>query len=77
VVHDAQSGRISLYSDGKSVLVKSLKDTNPIDLSELVFGNWGYSQEPRNFVGVVDELAILRRALREEEMAALYESGRP
>ena len=46
-----------------------LDDAHPLKLRQLVIGNWGFTTEPRNLSGRMDELAVFKRALSDEEIA--------
>ena len=92
VTYDAATGRVFHYRDGRKVGEGIFKHHLPAVLDELQFGNWGAdASDPsaawikgqkqntrlRNFVGRLDELNILSRALAPEEIARLYEIGKP
>jgi hypothetical protein len=92
VTYDAATGRVFQYREGRKVGEGIFKHHLPAVLDELQFGNWcadasdpssawskGQKQNTRlrNFVGRPDELNILSRALPPEEIARLYEIGKP
>jgi len=70
VVHDPSAHRVRHYLNGSLIEELPLDDATPLKLRQLVIGNWGFSSEPRNLVGRMDELAIFRRALDETEIRA-------
>ncbi len=89
--YDAISGQVHHYRDGEMVGSGTLATAAPILLKDMEFGNWGArrdqpenswmklqdkSLDTRNFVGRLDELVILKRALSSEEIAAHCHSGR-
>jgi hypothetical protein len=63
VVHDPANRRVRHYLDG------ALLKEDPLKLRQLVIGNGGFTSEPRNFSGRMDELAVFNRALSDEEIA--------
>jgi hypothetical protein len=77
VVADATGGKIRHFINGLCISEQNFGDALPLDLNELVIGNWGYTREPSSFIGRMDELAIYRRALGSAELARLYEEGKP
>lgn len=77
VVHDPSSQRVRLYSNGVRVADHPMQISSPLDLEHVVFGNWGFNKEQRNFVGALDEVAIFTRALSDSEIAAHYAATHP
>jgi predicted dinucleotide-binding enzyme len=90
--YDAATGVVQHYCDGQAVGRTVLKSRTPAVLGPASFGNWDadpstpdaawvqdqlHNQKVRNFVGRLDDLAILARALSAREIATLYESGKP
>lgn len=91
--YDSATGDVRHYCDGHLAGSGTLHHRRPAVLGNVEFGNWGAdsgssptnqwwksqpaSQRVRNFVGRLDALTILRRALSSEEITALHESGRP
>ena len=91
--YDSTSGTVTHYCDGYPVGTGVFQHRRPAVLGQVEFGNWGadsgssptsqwWSDQPasirvRNFVGRLDSLHILRRALTAGEIAALYDQGRP
>jgi hypothetical protein len=88
--YDAKTGQVLHYRDGHKVGEGIFKKKLPAVLNELEFGNWGADpsdpsaawvknqpRNPRNFVGRLDELNILARVLAPQEIARLYEIGKP
>ena len=69
VVHDPANHRVRHYLDGALVKENPLDNAHPLKLRQLVIGNWGFTTEPRNFAGRMDELAVFKRALSDEEIA--------
>ena len=69
VVHDPDNKRVRHYLDGALVRENPLDDSHPLKLRQLVIGNWGFTTEPRNFAGRMDELAVFKRALSDEEIS--------
>ena len=74
VVHDPATQRVRHYLNGELVKELPLLDATPLRLRELVIGNWGYTREPRNLVGRIDELAVFNRALNAAEVRSLVHS---
>jgi hypothetical protein len=77
VVHDPSGERVRLYSDGVRVADHPIKDFTHMDLEHVVFGNWGFSKDQRNFVGCMDEIAIFSRALSDSEISARFSASHP
>lgn len=90
--YNCASGALNHYRDGILVGGGSLQHRLPIVLGQLEFGNWGAdgtaydnkwvkqqpkNQQTRNFVGRLDQLTILSRALNSQEVWNLFEVGRP
>ena len=69
VVHDPVNKRVRHYLDGALVRENPLDDSHPLKLRQLVIGNWGFNTEPRNFAGRMDELAVFKRALSDDEIS--------
>jgi hypothetical protein len=69
VVHDPTNHRVRHYLNGALVKENPLDDAHPLKLRQLVIGNWGFTTEPRNLSGRMDELAVFNRALSDEEIA--------
>jgi hypothetical protein len=90
--YDSVSGDVSHYRDGRLIGRNQFPQRIPVDLGELEFGNWGAdgnsadnswvltqtaAMRKRNFVGRLDQLCLLARALKFEEIVHHYEAGRP
>ena len=90
--YDSATGEVVHYKDGRAVGNTRLANPLPVVLDGMDFGNWaarpdqpewawermvqtGYAV--RNFVGRLDEFALLSRALTAEEIHRLYETGAP
>ena len=88
--YDSVTGDIVHYKDGRAVGSGHVENHLPVALDGMDFGNWaarpdqpdwgwermaqnGYAV--RNFVGRLDELALLARALTAGEIRRLYETG--
>ncbi len=67
---DANANRISLYRDGTIVDQTTRPSDIPPGDSTLHFANW--NMNGRLFTGDLDDVAIWRRALTAQEVAALY-----
>ena len=90
--YDSATGLVTHYRDGQPCGSGRFAHHLPAVLGPVEFGNWGAdpaspdtawkkgerpSLRQRNFVGRLDELTIVERVLPAEEIAALYEIGRP
>ena len=90
--YDSATGDVVHYKDGRAVGSTRLANPLPVALGGMDFGNWAARpDEPewawermaangyavRNFVGRLDEFALLARALSAEEIHRLYETGAP
>ena len=88
--YDSATGAVVYYKDGRAFSTNQFPNKLAVRLDGMDFGNWaarpdqpdwgwermaanGYSV--RNFVGRLDEFAILARALTETEIQSLYQTG--
>lgn len=80
-VYGHKVGRVQFYVDGRSVGEAEYRPTGPIMIGPALIGNWNHDTyqdtAPRNFRGRMDELVILGRPLRAEEVQRMYEQGKP
>jgi hypothetical protein len=83
-VYDGETGKMSLYLNGRQVASKNAKRRVPLTLGALELGNWSPTARKapanyriRDFHGRMDEFALLSRPLSSEEIARLYELGKP
>lgn len=84
VVLDGKGKRVTHYVNGLPVGEKALEISPPFRVGSAELGNWNAKgfpkQDPfmiRNFSGAVDEFCLVRRALSENEIRALYSEGKP
>jgi len=77
VVYDSAKAQVRHYLNGQRVAKNDCLETNPVNVERCVIGNWAFSKWPGNFVGRIDELAIFARVLDDQEIARLYEAGKP
>ena len=90
--YDSATGLVTHYRDGQPSGSARFPHRLPAVLGPVEFGNWGAdpaspdaawkkselpNQRIRNFVGRLDELTVLDRALPAEEIARLYQIGMP
>jgi hypothetical protein len=85
--YDSSTGEIVHYRDGEPIGSGFVNQKLPVSFSSFSFGNWPSGSntvrdEPkqdryRNFVGRLDELAILSRALQPDEIRQIFRSGKP
>lgn len=75
VVHDVATMQLRFFVNGRLVSEQGLSSAEPLDLEQIVVGNWGYTQEAGNFNGRMDELAIFSAALTAEEIFSHYQNG--
>ena len=90
--YDSTTGNVTHYRDGQQSGTARFAHRLPAVLGAVEFGNWGAdatspgaawtkneipNQRLRNFVGRLDELTILERAMPAEEIARLYQIGMP
>lgn len=85
--YDSTSGSVRHYRDGTLIGQGTFGGHMPVVFGTYTFGNWDQGdrnvarkQGPdayRNFNGRLDEIAILSRALNEEEIQAFYQAGKP
>jgi hypothetical protein len=77
VVHDVAAMQMRFFVNGRLVSEQALRDAEPLDLEQIVVGNWGYTQQASNFTGRMDELAIFSDVLQADEILTLYQNGMP
>jgi hypothetical protein len=83
--YDSATGEVIHYRDGQVIGTGSFPLGLPVAFDSYSFGNWAESTgdegtDPRsfrNFVGCLDEFAILSRALSPGEIASFYQNGKP
>lgn len=83
-VYDAQLKRVSHYRDGELLASAPIEVVRPISIGMADIGNWPYKNwakgtdfEVRNLMGRFDEFLVMGRAMTAEELAELYEVGKP
>jgi len=84
VVLDGKAKLVTHYVNGVQVSGKPLKKNPPFRIGAAELGNWNASGFPdndpsliRNFSGAMDEFCLFSRALRADEIRALYSVGKP
>ncbi|HZY85457.1 MAG TPA: LamG-like jellyroll fold domain-containing protein [Gemmataceae bacterium] len=82
VVHDRDAGLVTHYVDGQPVSQEPIKLDVALRLGNAEVGNWNLAARRHNhpvryFSGCIDEFLLFSRALDEQEVARLYEQGRP
>jgi hypothetical protein len=84
VVLDGSANRVVHYVNGLPVGDNALKMKRPFRIGGAELGNWnakGFPREDpfmiRNFSGAMDEFCLFGRALKGEEIRALYSTGKP
>jgi hypothetical protein len=82
VVYDREAGVVTHYVDGQPVSQEEIKLDVTLRLGNAEVGNWNLAARRHNhpvryFNGRIDELLLFSRALSGEEVARLYEQGRP
>lgn len=83
--YDSTTGTVTHYRDGRAIGTGTFPLGLPVAFDSFSFGNWAEStvnddvdaERFRNFVGCLDELAILARALSPAEIDQLYQIGKP
>src|SRR5262249_53094401 len=82
VVYDRAARAVTHYVDGEQVARADVRFDVPLRLGTAEVGNWNLASHRnrtpiRFFTGAIDELMVYSAALTDEEMARLYEQGRP
>ncbi|HEV2668135.1 MAG TPA: LamG domain-containing protein, partial [Blastocatellia bacterium] len=84
VVLDGNGKRVVHYVNGVPVGENALRIKPPFRVSAAELGNWnakGFPKEDpfmiRNFSGAMDEFCLFNRALKGDEIRALYSTGKP
>ncbi|MFM1944396.1 MAG: hypothetical protein RI897_3378 [Verrucomicrobiota bacterium] len=84
VVLDGRAGRVVQYLNGSPISRHDLQFDLPFRIGAAELGNWNAHSGPdpgpaliRNLSGALDEFALFRRALSDEEIRELYERGKP
>lgn len=82
-VYDAVAGRMAHYVDGQCVASKDLQGKRvSLAIGNAEIGNWGMPKRTnrypiRNFHGRIDEFALFKAALSEDDIQNLYRMGEP
>jgi len=81
-VYDREAREVVHYLDGRPVIRLSLRFDTTLRLGAVELGNWGVPLRSdvytlRNLNGRLDEFAIFRKALGDDEILSLYEVGAP
>jgi hypothetical protein len=81
-VYDKRTNLIVHYLDGKRVSQGLLRVPTTMRIGPANLGNWNpgpdfIKNSRRSLNGRIDEFAILRRALTDDEVRRIYELGRP
>jgi Concanavalin A-like lectin/glucanases superfamily len=81
-VYDKQTNLITHYLDGKRVSQGYLRVPTTMRIGPANLGNWNpypdfLRNSRRSLNGRIDEFAILRRALTDDEVRQMYEMGKP
>ena len=79
-VYDRQKGSVRHFIDGRRVADQKMHSKDRLTIEKAELGNWPRPDKGHpatNFRGSMDELAIFKSALAEEEILRLYEVGRP
>jgi len=80
-VYDGKAGTITQYLDGRRLISNTMWIGKPLKTGALEIGNWtpagGNPVEPiRNFNGRMDEFLVFSRALNDQEIQQVWDSGR-
>lgn len=80
-VYDHEARRVRHYVDGKLDCERKIRVDAKLRFGPAEIGNWVPVREGREAVrslnGLLDEMAVFRRALSAEEVAAAYRAGSP
>jgi len=71
-VYDGDEGFLKVYVDGVSVGQSARPGGPNFGAADVTFGHWNNGS---NFVGILDELAIFRAVLEEDEILSIVEAG--
>jgi hypothetical protein len=82
VVYDRAGRTVTHYLDGEAVSETPTKFDIPLRIGDAELGNWNVpvrrdNSHLRYLNGCMDEFMLFARALSREEIARLYEQGRP
>jgi hypothetical protein len=82
VVYDRAAGLVTHYVDGQPAAEAPIQFNIPLRISDAEIGNWNVpvrrdNSHLRYLNGCVDEFLAFSRALGRDEVAQLYEQGRP
>lgn len=75
VTYDAEAKKVRFYLNGRFDKETRLAVTYPARLGPAQIGNW--DRIDRKLSGRIDQLAILGRVMKDEEVKSLFESGNP
>ena len=79
-VYDNHTSKVLHYVDGRKVSELKFKTRAKLSIDQAELGNWpkpDRGHPSTNLRGRIDEIAIFKAALSEEEVARSYEIGRP
>lgn len=74
VVYDSEQGTARFYVNGELDNEVQVAEAAPIRLGPAQIGNWNGGERPLG--GRMDELVVLGRAMRDDEIRALYAAGK-
>jgi hypothetical protein len=82
VVYDRDAGKVTHYLNGQTVAEVPIEFDIPLHIGDAELGNWNIAthrnNSPIRFLnGCMDEFLMFSRALDADEIARLYEQGRP
>lgn len=75
VVYDSEAGTVRFFLNGAFDKEVRQSTAHPARLGPAQIGNW--DRQDRKLSGRIDELVLLRRALRDDEISALFAAGTP
>jgi hypothetical protein len=80
-VYNEQAGHVAHYVDGRRVHTQPIVKGTPLRFGAAELGNWVPQElkdhRIRSLNGRIDEFALLKTALSDDDVKAMYEVGRP
>lgn len=75
--YDIHQASVKHFVNGELVAEHTIEDRQPVKIGSASIGNWNNGNATRRFVGRIDEVLILEKALNDNEVAKLYQNGMP
>lgn len=75
--YDIHQSTVKHFVNGELVAEHTIEHPQPVKIGSATIGNWNNGNATRRFVGRIDEVLILEKALNNNQVANLYQTGMP